>query len=33
MKIFEEPKIEIVELETENIMNESLNEDDLGEWN
>ena len=33
MKIFEEPKIEIVEFETENIMNESLNEDDLGEWN
>ena len=32
MKKFEFPEIEIVELEIEDIMNASLDEDDLGEW-
>lgn len=33
MKPFEMPELEIVELEIEDIMFESLDEGDLGEWN
>ena len=33
MKAFEFPKVEIIEIFVEDIMNESLEDDNLGEWN
>ena len=32
MKMFEFPKVEIIEIFVEDIMNESLDDDNLGEW-